>query len=237
MTWWAILAGTVPPGDPLQPVDQDPDSVREAACRIVASRVTCAPAKPPDVQPSNVGTSGGGFSVFGAFLWLSLVAVVLALAYVTVRYSINRRSSAQRGRGDDGTDPDVDALVGTVVIDRSREPRGWRAEAEQHRAAGRYRDALRCRYRALVGDLARLGLLDEIPGRTTGEERRELRSSAPNAVPFFREGADLFDAAWYGQLAVDPGHDDRFQQIERDVLANAAAVPHRVPNSYEAGPV
>lgn len=239
MTWWAskiasALAGTAPPADPLGPVDQDPDSVREAACRLVESRATCAPPKPPDIQPSNLRAPAG---VLGAFLWLLLIAVVLALVYVIVRYFIDRQSSAQDGGQEDDADPDDDALVGTVVIDRTREPLGWREEAGRHRAAGRYRDALRCRYRALVGDLARLGLLDEIPGRTTGEERRQLRSSAPNAVPFFREGADLFDAAWYGALAVGASHDDRFQQIERDVLATAASVPHRLPRSYEAGRV
>lgn len=122
-----------------------------------------------------------------------------------------------------------------MAIDRSREPRGWRDEADSHSAAGRYRDALRCRYRALVGDLARRGLLDEIPGRTTGEERRELYASAPNALPAFREAADLFDAAWYGWIPVDASDDARFRQLDIDVLAAATPLPHRVPRTYEVG--
>lgn len=172
--------------------------------------------------------------MLGGLLWVLLIAVVLALVYVAVRYLSDRQARASKDPGDDDdVDPDDDALVGTVVIDRSREPKGWRGEADEHRAAGRYRDALRCRYRALVGDLARRGLLDEIPGRTTGEERRQLRASAPDAVQFFREAADLFDGAWYGHVTVQAADDDRFQQLDREVLARATAMPHRIPRSYE----
>jgi len=67
----------------------------------------------------------------------------------------------------------------------------------------------------------RRGLLHEIPGRTTGEERRELGASAPVAVPSFAQAADLFDAAWYGHVEVDAGDDDRFQALDREVLTRA----------------
>lgn len=228
----AVIAGT-PPTDPLGPVSQDPDQVRDAACRLVESRDVCSPPATPDtVVPRTTGASaGGGF--LGVLLWLLLIAVLIAIAYVGYRSFAERSSKSRSVVEDDEADPDDDALVGTVIIDRSREPKGWREEADRHRAEGRIRDALRCRYRALVGDLARSGLLDEIPGRTTGEERRQLRTSAPNALSFFREAADLFDAAWYGHVEVGAADDDRFQALEREVLANATALAHRVPRSYE----
>ena len=236
----ALSAVMAAPGDPLGPVDQDPDAVRDAACRLVESTSLCEPPPPPptfdppDVSTGNGGGAGGAGSLLGGLLWALLIVAVLGLVYVAIRYFADRAGSSSTGDGDDDeADPDDDALLGTVIIDRSREPKGWRGEADEHRAAGRYRDALRCRYRAVVGDLARRGLLDEIPGRTTGEERRQLRVSAPNAVPFFREAADLFDAAWYGHADVGAADDDRFRQLDRDVLANAPAMPHRVPRSYE----
>jgi len=121
------------------------------------------------------------------------------------------------------TDDEVDTVEANMVaIDRSREPVNWRAEADGHRRAGRYRDAVRCRYRALVGDLARKGLIDEIPGRTTGEERMQLRVVSPDAAPAFNAAANLFDGAWFGNLPVDEDDDDRFLAIERDVLARSA---------------
>ena len=226
-----VLAAGV--GDPLGPTDQDPDAVREDACKLVESSDVCSPPKPPQLNTSSDsgGVAGG---LLNLLLWGLLIAVVLGIGFVAYRYFAERLGSTASGDdGDDEVDPDDDALIGTVIIDRSREPHGWREEADEHSAAGRFRDALRCRYRALVGDLARRGLLDEIPGRTTGEERRQLRASAPNAVPFFREAADLFDGAWYGHVAVDAADDDRFRELDREVLANAAALAHRVPRAYE----
>ncbi len=217
------------PGDPLGPVDQDPDTIREVACRLIESQDVCTPPGPPDTIAADPGSGGGVGSLLGLMLWVLLIAVVIALVYVGVRFLMDRHAATSKQRGGEGPDnPDHDALIGTVIIDRSREPQGWRAEADEHRANGRYRDALRCRYRALVGDLARRGLLDEIPGRTTGEERRHLPTSAPTATPFFLEAADLFDDAWYGQVDVGPDDDDRFQQLEHDVLASAAPVLRRV---------
>ena len=225
-----------PPQDPLGPVGQDPDAVRDAACRLVEEEELCQPPPPPETlqPPSGGGSSAGGWVlIVDVLLWLLVIVVVSALIYIGFRYVQGRKGSTHSADDEDDVDPDDDALLGTVVIDRSREPGAWRAEADGHRAAARYRDALRCRYRALVADLARRGLIDEIPGRTTGEERRQLRASAPNALPFFREAADLFDAAWYGHVAVDHADDDRFQQLERDVLSNSARMPHRIPRSYE----
>lgn len=220
-----------PPPDPLGTVTQNPDDVRDAACRLVESRTVCSPPAVPDsLHRPPLPASAGGDGFFGIVLWGLLILVVVALAMVAYRYLQDR--TPRPGAGDDDVDPDDvdhddDLAAGTVVTDRSREPRGWREEADAHRSAGRYRDALRCRYRALVGDLARRGLLDGIPGRTTGEERRELRTSAPGAVPSFGEAADLFDAAWYGLLDVRPTDDDRSQQPDREVLARAGTVTHR----------
>jgi hypothetical protein len=231
--WVAVAGSPPPPTDPFGPVGQNPDDVRDAACRIVETSKVCNPPAPPATVPGrspNGGSGGGVGSLLGLLLWVLLIGVVVALVFVAVRYFSDRRPSPNE-LGDDGDDPDDDALAGTVIIDRSREPRGWREEAERHRADGRFRDSIRCRYRALVGDLARRGLLDEIPGRTTGEERAQLRVSSPNTVPFFREAADLFDGAWYGHIAVSVTDDDRFRQLDRDVLAAATALPHRIPRS------
>ena len=112
---------------------------------------------------------------------------------------------------------------GVVVVDRSREPFSALADADEHRRAGRYRDAVRCRYRALVGDLARRGLVDEIPGRTTGEERAQMGRTQPAASRPFAAAADLFDGAWFGHYEVAAADDDRFQGLEREVLAASEA--------------
>jgi hypothetical protein len=215
-----LIGGLISAGDPLQPIDQDPDAVRDEACRLVSrDQSVCAP---PDTTPPPSGSGGTGANVdwLGTLLWLVLIAAVLAMVVYLVRYMLERsgrgRPKKKRDKGDDDLDQVEQAAV---AIDRSREPTNWRAEADEHRRAGRYREAMRCRYRALVGDLARRGLIDEIPGRTTGEERTQLRQVQPDAGRPFTSAADLFDGAWYGHHEVDADDDDRFQSFERDVLA------------------
>jgi hypothetical protein len=68
-----------------------------------------------------------------------------------------------------------------------------------------------------------MGLVDEIPGRTTGEERLQLRAVLPAAALHFDTAADLFDGAWYGQAGVDAADDDRFRVLEAEVLVATGA--------------
>lgn len=215
-----LISRLISDGDPLQPIDQDPDAVREEACRLVSrDQRVCAP---PDTSPPPSGSGGSGANVdwLGTLLWIVLVAAVLAMVVYLVRYLLERSGGRAKQKRDKAADDDLDQVEqAAVAIDRSREPTNWREEAEEHRRAGRYRDAMRCRYRALVGDLARRGLIDEIPGRTTGEERTQLGEVQPDAGRPFTSAADLFDGAWYGHYPVDAGDDDRFQSFERDVLA------------------
>ena len=222
---WVRLVSTVPPPvDPLGgPVTQDPDAVREEACKLVSPDTSvCAPPKPVGVDTSG---DGGGFNLdwLSALLWLLLIASVVGLLFLLVRFVSERTGGGRNKPAKADDDDDDDDLVerDAVAVDRSREPLNWRSEAEEHRRAGRFRDALRCRYRALVGDLARRGLIDEIPGRTTGEERAQLRRVIPDASRPFNAAADLFDGAWYGHRDVDAAADDQFQSLERDVLASA----------------
>lgn len=214
---WSFAAPE--PTDPgvLGTVAQDPDEVREQACRIVsANRSVCA----PPTTPKPPGEPSGGFdlSFLGALFWLLLIALLVLMVVMVVR-GLGSRSTSLRHDEDEDDDTELDELeVAAVLVDRGREPIDWRKEAETHRGAGRFRDALRCRYRALVGDLARRGLIDEIPGRTTGEERAQLRTVDPGVAPQFDAAADLFDDAWYGHVDVGVDGDDRFQQLERQVL-------------------
>jgi len=151
------------------------------------------------------------------------IALIMVLLVFLIRAFLNRSGGAGAKRRSAATD-DLDEIEqDAVAIDRSREPRTWREEADEHRRAGRYRDAMRCRYRALVGDLARRGLIDEIPGRTTGEERTQLGNVQPDAGSPFTSAADLFDGAWYGHVAVDANDDERFQEFERDVLSRTGS--------------
>lgn len=204
--------------DPLGPNDQDPDAVRTEACRLVSrDQSVCSAAAPP---PKPRTPSGLNLDWLAALLWVIVIAVAIVALVVIIRALVGRKGKQRKKRRKkSGDEEDLDQIEESAVsVDLSREPTNWRAEAEVHRREGRYRDAVRCQYRALVGDLARRGLIDEIPGRTTGEERTQLWTVSPQLGEPFTAAADLFDDAWYGHAPVDGADDERFQEFEREVL-------------------
>jgi hypothetical protein len=150
-------------------------------------------------------TGGGGGQLVG---W----AVVIVLTTAAVVFAVRFTRTARR-------DPGV--VEGRPAV-RPRTAAEWRAEAADHEAAGRWRPALRCRYRALVADLAARGLVEEVPGRTTGEYRRQVDTAVPDVASAFDGATSLFEGAWYGGR--DTGADDaaRFRELEARVLAGVS---------------
>jgi hypothetical protein len=146
--------------------------------------------------------NGGAGSLVGILVVLALVALVVWFA---VRY---------------GRTVQVDARVGGFTVEgvHRRSPGEWRAEAERFEAAGQWKEALRARYRALVGDLVAEGLLDDVAGRTTGELRADLAARAPERAADFGAASELFELAWYADRPTGPEESARFQ-----ALAAAAA--------------
>lgn len=112
--------------------------------------------------------------------------------------------------------------VPVQAAEQAVEPRrsavDWRAEAERLEAERRWKDALRCRYRALVAELIERDLLRDVPGRTAGEYRVELREHAPRVATAFSGASELFERAWYGDLPTGETENERFQVLARDVL-------------------
>lgn len=123
---------------------------------------------------------------------VALVVVALLLAAAVIRFTRTMRR-------DPGVDPAVDATVG-------RPADAWLAEALALAEEGDWRGALRCRYRALVAEFAAAGLLEEVPGRTTGEYRAAVEADVPPAAEAFAGATRTFELAWYGHAAV--GRDD-----------------------------
>jgi hypothetical protein len=196
----------------LGPVDQDPDQARTDACDLLSPESVCHPTF-ETVEPSRPPSSGGS----GAIVWLLLAVGVAFLVALIVRAIAGR----VRDRRPDEVVETGDEIVplDAAVIDPDNSPGDWRSRSQRHRAAGEHRDALRCEYRALVGDLARRNLLDEIPGRTAGEERAQLRRTAPVATAAFGAAVDLFERVWYGSDDATAEMLVRFDAHERDVLA------------------
>lgn len=208
--------------DPLGPVSDDPDVVRDVACDLTASSQTCTPPEPEfdfdvPVEAPSVAAGGGGLGFL--LIALLVLALLATVAWLVVLVARQRRAGSDEDEDED-LDEDLDATVAERIVDHDRPPARWRRAAGEHRSAGRWRDAVRCEYRALVGDLARAGFVDEIPGRTSGEERRQVARLAPDVAARFDEAADVFDEAWFGDVVVTPDDDARFRRAAEAVLAH-----------------
>ncbi len=148
---------------------------------------------------------GGGGQLVG---WVVVVVLTVAAVVFAIRFTRGARR-----------DPGV--LPARPGVPR-RTAAEWRAEADAHEAAGRWRPGLRCRYRALVADLAARGLVEEVPGRTTGEYRRQVDAGYPEVAPAFDGATSLFEGAWYGGRSTGADDAARFRELEARVLSGVS---------------
>ncbi|MGI9017424.1 MAG: DUF4129 domain-containing protein [Euzebya sp.] len=131
-------------------------------------------------------TGGGPGSIVAALVLIgAVVGLVIGVAVLIRRL---RRS---------------DTLPTVVTGPIGRDPVSWAAEAERHEREGNLRQALRCRYRETLARLAAANLIDEIPGRTTGEYLRAVRRAVPAAGDPFESFTRRFEETWYGGREVD----------------------------------
>ena len=145
----------------------------------------------------------------------SLVAWAVVIGGAAVILYVIARAARRWGHDNGGR------VVARGEDEVGRPAHDWRREAEGHETRGEWRRALRCRYRALVAELAARGLVEEVPGRTAGEYRREVVANLPAAMVEFGSATELFEQAWYGHRDTDVDEVDRFRALSDQVLAGA----------------
>jgi hypothetical protein len=193
----------------------DPARVRQAARHILARPEFRTPSKPlldraRDWVYHQVGriisdlASGGAGSIIGIAI---IVAAALATVIVIARYSRTLRADPAR-------------QLPALVTER-RPARDWLADAVAYEQAGAWRNALRCRYRALVAELDSRGVIAEVPGTTAGEYRQAVARRAPVVGPPFEQASELFERAWYGDEPGGENEAGRFRRLADEVLASA----------------
>ena len=209
-----VLLGTAPPvhGDLRRP-QRDPGQVSATVHRVLDR---------PEYHRTGPGLLDRGrrwltdrFARFlgqltlgGVGSWAVVLALLAVLVLLVLRFSR-------------GLTPDPGRRL-NYSVSAGRSAAEWRAEAVDHERAGEWRLALRCRYRALVADLAGRGLVEEVPGRTAGEYRAEVGGRLPGAATDFAGATELFERAWYGNRPTAEDEANRFRLLEEQVLAEAA---------------
>jgi hypothetical protein len=174
------------------PVDIDRDAARRAAAEELTD------PKYRDARPNVLQQLGqwlgeqlekllNGLSsvVPGGIFGLLLVLVLLIVLVVVIRLRTGKVARA--------------AKAGRAVFGEQR--RGaddYRRSAAEAAAAGRYGDAVRDRFRAVVRALEERALLDVRSGRTADEAAAEAGVLLPDVAAPLREGARLFDDVHYG---------------------------------------
>ncbi len=227
-----VLAGVPAAAEP-PPLEHDPEAVRRLADEILARDEF----RPPEATllerifqwiadhlipgDSEAGSGSGATTTAGAggSSVVTVVLIVLAVAGLGYALWILVRQPRRR-RPDDDDEP-------AVEIEAYRTAGDWRDAAAEHEGAGRWKEGLRCRFRALVESLIDAGAVPEIPGRTSGELRLDVADSLPDVAADFAAAADLFDRAWYGDLPTGPDEARRFAGHADRVSAGAAAAAHR----------
>lgn len=146
---------------------------------------------------------GRGPGILGDLVTIVVFGLVIAVLVVLLRAFLRRRRVEHPESADDLT----------IELEPGRTSADWGADAERFEARGEWREAMRARYRELVGSLIEDGVLTDIPGRTTGEYRSEYVAARPEGSGPFRELTDLFERVWYGGADTDAPDNERFRSL------------------------
>lgn len=138
-------------------------------------------------EPPAVG--GVGSVVAWVVIVLAVLVVVAVVVYV-VRHRI-RRDDVDRG-------PDTE-----TEVEHRRSAREWASEADRLEAEGRWKEAVRARYRELVRTLVDRRQVPDVAGRTTGELRVDLDDTTPSASEAFDRASTQFELVWYADADAD----------------------------------
>ena len=174
------------------PVDIDRDAARRAAAEELSD------PKYGDARPNILQQIGqwlgeqlekllNGLSsvVPGGIFGLLLILALLIVLVVVVRLRTGKIARA--------------ASAGRAVFGATRKSADdYRHSAAEAASAGRYDDAVRDRFRAVVRALEERALLDARSGRTADEAAAEAGVLLPNVAAELRQGARLFDDVHYG---------------------------------------
>jgi hypothetical protein len=198
------------------PVTVDSEQARQLAIRELAkSQYHRSPATPqpsPSPSPSSPSPTPVSHSVstpHGLVVFLIILAVVLLVVAILLvlrrigKVRTSKKSSSKSDKKTDSLDSAAEVLTGAALRRRN---------AEVAAAAGDWAEAIRERFRAVIGTLDERGLLPERADRTADEAARDAGAVLPAHADALLAAARAFDEVEYGEYV---GTADGYAVISR----------------------
>lgn len=158
---------------------------------------------------------GGNMGFANVIVVVAIVAVVAFLLYLLIR-SRNKNQAVDAGA--EISSLHESPLSADPMSALSRPPEGWAGLADQLAREGKYREAIRHLYLALLSRLHRDGAIDYDPAKSNWDYFRGFKGR-PGVLAPFRELTRRFDFAWYGNLEVSQTAWNTFRGTCEPILA------------------
>ncbi len=171
--------------------------------------------RPPQANLQGSDMFGGGMGFTNIVIVIAVAGVIALLLWLLIR---NRDKSQPTD-----TDADISSISHTALSSDpmsalSRPPETWAGLADQLAREGRFREAIRHLYLALLSRLHRDGAIDYDPARSNWDYFRGFKGPHALLGPF-RELTRRFDFAWYGNLEVSQASWNTFRSTCEPLLA------------------
>jgi hypothetical protein len=188
---------------------------------------------PPDEQPverqprrarQGSGTVGPAQSEgFSPLVWM-LIATVLVATLVAALVLYQRNRPLRKPPAAAKAKPDALSLEALLSEADKLGGEGLWRQADELARGGKFLDAVRTLYLAVLAVLHRADLIRYSPTRTNGEYVRQLREKTEVQRPF-RGLTGLFEIKWYGERSCAPGDYDTCRRLADQVRTGMTAAP------------
>jgi hypothetical protein len=169
----------------------------------------------PEQPKSNFNFGFGDLGLANIVVVVVIAALVAFLVYVLIRF-FKRDEEAELDSEQSGIKEEN--LVVDPMSALARAPESWAGLADTLAAEGKFREAIRHLYLALLSRLHRDGAIDYDLAKSNWDYFRDFKGDRALLSPF-RELTRRFDFAWYGNLEVSPESWRKFRSICEPMLA------------------
>jgi hypothetical protein len=220
----ADIKSLLPPAadDDLQPTPTTrPRATRREPREKVREEEPFQQPRPDRQGPGVVGPSSA--AGFGPMMWL-LIAAAIAGTLVAALLLYQRNRPVRKPASAVKTKTDALSLESLLSEADKLGGEGLWRQADELARGGRFLEAVRTLYLAVLAVLHRADLIRYSPTRTNGEYVRQLREKTEVQRPF-RGLTGLFEIKWYGERHCEPGDYDTCRRLAEQVRQGMTAQP------------